>query len=353
LVPDPARAPAVVNIVQFDTLAAEVATIAEYIDSWLAAHPNTPPGRVLVLAPRRFVGNAIKDALISRGRNALSYYFEDELEGDEAARGFCLLSLKVNPNDRAALRAWIGLGGSELLRRPYARLRKHCETHGASLSEALEALATGSLSLPHTASLVVRWTELKAQLAALIPLSGTALVDALWPSGNADTASIRMLAGAIALNGGSDAELLGELREAITQPNLPDSTGDVIQVMSLHKSKGLTRDLVVMAGCMAGTLPHLDEDDPAEVQQAKLDEQRRLFYVGMTRGTQELLISAAASLPVALAMRGNATFSRRFFRDGEAYAATAFSPFISELGPSAPTPITGDQFRIASGLTSP
>lgn len=353
LVPDTAKAPATVNIVQFDTLAAEVTTVAEYIDSWLADHPDTPPGRVLVLAPRRFVGNAIKDALIARGRNALSYYFEDELEVDNAARGFCLLSLMVNPLDRAAIRAWLGFGGSELLRRPYARLRTHCETHGLSLSEVLESLTTGAIAIPRTAPLVSRWQALQIQLAILTPLAGTALVDALWPSSNADTAAIRVLAGAIALKGVSNEELLGELREAITQPNLPDSGGDVIQVMSLHKSKGLTRDLVVMAGCMAGTLPHLDDDDPAEIQQAQLDEQRRLFYVGITRATKELLVSAAASLPVALAMRGNAKFSRRFSRDGEAYAATAFSQFISELGASAPPPVAGGQFRLAVGLGSP
>jgi superfamily I DNA/RNA helicase len=353
LLPEKTKAPATVNIVQFDSLESEVATIAEYVDRWLASHPDTPPGRVLVLAPRRFVGNAIKDTLIARGRKALSYYFEDELEVDDAAKGFCLLSLIVNPDDRAALRAWIGFGGSELLRRPYARLRHHCETNGVALSAVLSALASGTLSLPHTSALATRWTELQSQLAALKPLTGLSLVNALWPAGNPETASIRALAGEIDLKGVDNSTLLGELREAITQPELPDSSGDIIQVMSLHKSKGLTRDLVVMAGCMAGTLPRVDEDDPAEVQRSQIDEQRRLFYVGMTRGTKELLISSAASLPVALAMRGNAQFSRRVLRNGEWYAVTAFSPFISELGPTAPAPISGAQFRATAGLSVP
>lgn len=353
LQPDKTKPRAAVNIVQFDTLESEVSTIAEYVDRWLASHPETPPGRVLVLAPRRFVGNAIKDALIARGRNALSYYFEDELEVADAAKGFCLLSLLVNPDDRAALRAWIGFGGSELLRRPYARLRQYCEAHGVSLSAALAALASGALSLPHTSALAPRWQELQSKLVALSPLTGLPLVNALWPAGNPETASVRALAGSIALKGVSNSELLSELREAITQPELPDSTGDIIQVMSLHKSKGLTRDLVVMAGCMAGTLPRVDDDDPPEVQKRQIDEQRRLFYVGMTRGTKELLISAAASLPVALAMRGNAQFSKRVLRNGEWYAVTAFSPFVSELGATAPAPLSGAQFRVAAGLGAP
>jgi superfamily I DNA/RNA helicase len=104
---------------------------------------------------------------------------------------------------------------------------------------------------------------------------------------------------------------------------------------------------------MAGTLPFVDKDDPAEVQKLQVDEQRRLFYVGITRGTKELLISAASSLPVALAMRGGAQFSKKVFRNGEAYAVTAFSPFISELGASAPSPVTGAQFRAMAGLGAP
>jgi superfamily I DNA/RNA helicase len=88
LVPDATKAPAAVNIVQFATLADEVTTIAEYVDKWLSGNPSTPPGKVLVLAPRRFVGNAIRDALISRGRNALSYYFGVIREFREMPHGF-------------------------------------------------------------------------------------------------------------------------------------------------------------------------------------------------------------------------------------------------------------------------
>jgi DNA helicase-2/ATP-dependent DNA helicase PcrA len=54
--------------------------------------------------------------------------------------------------------------------------------------------------------------------------------------------------------------------------------------MSLHKSKGLSAPFVFVAGCVEGLLP--GRADPAlthDERVAKLQEDRRLFYVGITR----------------------------------------------------------------------
>ena len=120
--------------------------------------------------------------------------------------------------------------------------------------------------------------------------------------------------------------------------------------MSLHKSKGLTRDAVVVAGCMAGTLPSVDPDDPPEEQTLQLEEQRRLFYVAITRATRVLVISSSIALPLRDALKGGATVSRRAFVNGEPYAITAFSPFLGELGPTTPAPISTAEWRRRSGL---
>ncbi len=279
LKPDLNKGAASVWVVQHNTLREEVEGIAEFINHYLMVHPEVNPGRVLVLAPRRFIGNAIKDALIDCGRNALSYFQEDSLSSPKAAEGFCLLTLLVNASDRAALRAWLGFGSDDNRRGAVGRVRKHCETTGTAFVEALKNLASGTIKLPHTKTLVDQWNSLQTRLNALQALSGLPLVDALWPPGEPEVQDVRLLAQSIAYSTPDPAGLLDELREAITQPELPGSDSDIIQVMSLHKSKGLTRDLVVVAGCMAGTLPYLDEDDSPEVQSAKLEEQRRLFYV--------------------------------------------------------------------------
>ncbi len=110
LKPDLTKGLAAVWIVQHDTLQQEVEALSDFVHHYLSVHPDVNPGRVLVLALRRFIGNAIKDALIARGRNALSYFQEDALSSPAAAEGFCLLSLLVNGADRAALRVWLGFG---------------------------------------------------------------------------------------------------------------------------------------------------------------------------------------------------------------------------------------------------
>lgn len=219
------------------------------------------------------------------------------------------------------------------------------------MQDALAALAAGALSIPYTAPLIARWTDLQARLALLAPFSGLALVDALWLAGNPDVNDIRTVAASLALTTGDNEELLSELREAITQPELPGSDSDVIQIMSLHKSKGLTRDVVVIAGCMAGTLPSVDTDALPEEQAAQIDEQRRLFYVAITRATSVLVISSAIALPLGDALRGGANIMRRTFVNGQPFARTAFTPFLSELGPTAPLPISTAEWRRQSGLT--
>jgi DNA helicase II / ATP-dependent DNA helicase PcrA len=350
LKPDLAKAAAKIWIVQHQTLSDEVESTAAFADHYLNAHPEVAPGRVLVLAPRRFIGNGIKDALIARGRNALSYFQEDALSSASASEGFCLLTLLVNNSDRAALRAWLGFGSADTKSKPVARLRTYCEANGIDVFEALIALADGSLKLPHTKSLISRWEDLQLRLGELAGLSGLQLVDALWPAIAPDVSDIRLLAARIAYDTPDSVDLLDELRVAVTQPELPGSDSDIIQVMSLHKSKGLTRDLVIVAGCMAGTLPFVDEDEPAEVQTAKIEEQRRLFYVAITRATQVLVISAAVRLPLSDALRGGATVSKKMFIGGIPYAITSFTPFIGELGETAPTPISTATWKQQAGF---
>jgi len=62
-----------------------------------------------------------------------------------------------------------------------------------------------------------------------------------------------------------------------------------VSLMTLHSAKGLEFDAVFLAGLEEGVLPHgRSLDTPGEVE-----EERRLFYVGMTRAKQKLVLSRA------------------------------------------------------------
>lgn len=342
---NPNRQPAEIYIIQHRTLDDEISATADFIEKCLRENTDLPPGQVLVLTTRRFIGHRIRNALIERGRNALSYFFEDEFEKPAAAEGFCLLQLLVQPNDRAALRAWLGLGNNQGYSGGYARLRTYAQMEGIEPREALDALDRGEISIPYTDPLLVRFRLLGHRLAEIEGLQGLDLARSLWDPENDDILDIRLLADRKALDIPEPEDLLEALTESITQPELPDSSSDIIRVMSLHKSKGLTASIVVVAGCVAGALPTIKRNALPAVQDAQLEEQRRLFYVALTRASDTLVVSSSASMPLRDAKAGGIYVRGRFFSGDVAMVRTASSQFLGELGPTAPTPMDTDTWR--------
>jgi len=116
--------------------------------------------------------------------------------------------------------------------------------------------------------------------------------------------------------------------------------------MSLHKSKGLTARLVVIAGCVSGIIPSIDFDAPAVEQERQRQEQRRLFYVGLTRSTETLVVSSAVRMSNQAARLMRMPLAGR----GLGGAALHASPFLAELGPTAPVAVRADVWRAQVGF---
>lgn len=66
-----------------------------------------------------------------------------------------------------------------------------------------------------------------------------------------------------------------------------------------------------------------------------------MFYVGITRSTDTLVISSATSMQFADAMQAGVAVVNRFGN----MAILQASEFIGELGPNAPATITCQQWR--------
>ncbi len=333
--PRPGKIEGEVHMVQWDSVRAEAEGVARYIEHLITA-TETEAKDILVLCPRRLLGYGIRDALATRNIPTHSFYHEEALEPEQSQLAFTLLTLLAEKQDRVSLRFWLGYGSPSWRKGEYVRLREHCEQTGESPWDALERLDAGTLQLDRIGGILGRFRELKASLEPLAELSGTALVDALLPENQPWAKALREAALLKIDDDVVAAKLLDVLRTSVTQPEMPES-GDFVRIMSLHKSKGLTSKVVIVAGCIEGLIPNVAREGTIAEKQASLKEQRRLFYVAITRGTDVLVLSSVTRMAHDFAYRIGA----QVLGSG----GTIASRFINELGPAAPAPKSGARWQ--------
>jgi DNA helicase II / ATP-dependent DNA helicase PcrA len=218
------------------------------------------------------------------------------------------LRLAVNPADAVAFwRVWNtprrGLGPAVR-----ARVEAVAAERGLSPLEALRALAdeaalAGAAARGATALLGVL-DELTARRDEAVDvlcmrlLEGTGYLRHLEGMGEEDLADRRAnveelvaTAGSFAAAGGGTlSDYLAETA-LLTDADRLSEDADRVLLLTAHNAKGLEFDTVVVAGLEEGLFPHASSlDDDAE-----LEEERRLFYVALTRARDEVLLTAALS----------------------------------------------------------
>ena len=119
-----------------------------------------------------------------------------------------------------------------------------------------------------------------------------------------------------------------------------------VNLMTIHASKGLEFPVVFIAGAEEGIIPHERSLEDAENSSASLEEERRLFYVAITRAMNKLIITSCqkrsrredvtdrAHSPFLTEIPAHLIENRNGEEDSDKESVSLLASFRERLGPS-------------------
>ena len=225
-----------------------------------------------------------------------------------------ILHLLINPRDKVSLErvaknVLSGIG-EKSLEKVFAHLADGGRLGDEELMSNLSGKARAGLTrLTNFLAQVNRESESTTEIVELAVkyFDFATLLDDGTPTGKERINNLAVLA-----DNASSYETLEEfLADAALMSSADEASGkDSVTLMTLHAAKGLEFPVVFMVGLEEGLFPSSRAEEEAE-----LEEERRLAYVGMTRAMQDLFLTWAQS---------------RFSFGGRNY--TMPSRFLTELG---------------------
>jgi DNA helicase-2/ATP-dependent DNA helicase PcrA len=271
-------------------------------------------------------GNARSDVAILYRSNAQSRVFEERLmqcgvpyrvygglrffERAEIKDTLAYLRLTANREDDASFERVVnhpprGIGGRTL-----ETVRRQAKDNGISLWQAAITVANEKLLPARACNAIAGFLRLVDDIAGGIgrlPLAEQ-VEHVMHPSGLVDHfAKDKGEKGQARLE--NLQELVNAAREYETDPDSDmdplseflshaaleagegqaDAWEDCVQLMTLHSAKGLEFPLVFLCGMEEGLFPHQRSVE----EPGRLEEERRLCYVGITRARQQLVLTCA------------------------------------------------------------
>lgn len=272
-----------------------------------AFEKGTPFREMAVLYRSNVQSRAIEEVLVRRGMPYRVYggqRFYDRLEIKNAVAYLRLIRYR---QDDAAFERIVNVPPRGIGAKTLERFRELARTHKVSLFEAAEAVLAGGQIKGKGASGLNQFLELLTDLENLArEVTLSELVKAMLErsglmefhaSEKGDKAEARKenleeLVSAVAEYDQEEEEPLGAfLAQAALDAGEQQAAADqdAVQLMTLHSAKGLEFPLVFLAGMEEGLFPHsMSLEEPG-----RLEEERRLAYVGITRAMTRLVLTHA------------------------------------------------------------
>jgi DNA helicase-2/ATP-dependent DNA helicase PcrA len=337
LIPRKENPKGVIHSVQWPTFSDEKDGIVDFIQKRIKDGIN--PGKILVMCPRRDIGYAIKERLIAQAVEAHSFFTEEIFDDENAQKAMSLLNLLVNKYDRIALRCWIGFGSSTANVSGYQNLITHCQQNKEEPFDVINKLSENKNSIKYTSHIIERFRELLQLFEKYSGMKTKDIIADLFPK--SQTWAYPFLEFLEEFDDeNSVEEIQREVFSNVINPEMPLDV-EYVRIMSIHKSKGLTSDISIICGVIEGLIPRIDNSLEGEEALRFLEEQRRLFFVGITRPKKELVISSVSRIQKTLAYQMKVKVPWGLANDTKAIA----SSFLNQLGQSFPSPIAGEDWQ--------
>lgn len=199
------------------------------------------------------------------------------------------LTVLINPMDDFNFRRAVSMPPSGMDDEDIRKICRHAEENGLCLYEAMKAATTLDGNKKEFVSMLDEFMDLKNRvpvdelLKKLLEESG---IGAYYKNGEDTFAVLENLAAAYRDIEPAEA-IIRFTHEAgvLTREDSFDPAADAVTVMTLHTAKGLEFRVVFIAGVESGLVPYTIKKDGIDIE-----EERRLFYVGMTRAKDELFL---------------------------------------------------------------
>ncbi|GAB0147907.1 DNA helicase II [Marichromatium sp. PS1] len=289
---------------------------ARFVVERIRRHAETPDGRhdqCAILYRTTAQSRLFEEALMRAAVPYRVYGGQRFFERAEIRDALAYLRMIANQDDDAAFERVVNTPSRGIGLRTLDQLRDHARGHGLSLwragAQLIAEQGLGGRAANALGAFMAFIEQQRARSATqLLPDLTAALIDeAGLPAhyekqkdgkGRDRIENLQQLVETAARFAheleAPDGEVLGAflahaaLEAGETQA---DAETDAVQLMTLHSAKGLEFPVVFLVGLEEGLFPHaMSADDPD-----RLEEERRLCYVGMTRAMAELYLTHAES----------------------------------------------------------
>lgn len=298
--------------------------ITDQVETWKKENPDKKFQDVAILYRSNAQSRVIEESFIRSGLPYRIYGGQRFYERLEIKNAMAYLRIMQNRHDDASLERVINVPARSVGEKTVEQIRMFARENGTSMWQALEQCVRQKLLTPRAVTALTKFEELidemevtcqnielHEQVDHVIQQSGL-IEHHMKEKGEKAQARIENLEELVTAAKSFDpddleivdengepqaAEYSSPLAAFLDQAALDsgdaqaDEFEDSVQMMTLHSAKGLEFPLVFLAGMEEGLFPHkMSADDPV-----RLEEERRLCYVGITRAMEKLVLTYAES----------------------------------------------------------